>query len=492
MAVLTTSGPVDGGLRDRVHIYRGIPYGNAGRFEPPAPARAWTTVLDATHPGPRAVQVTPEHEKDTAVAGPMVQYFAGGDPKALRLPVERNSEDCLVLNVVTPTPDAGGRPVMVYVHGGGFDSGSGQPVTWATRMVREQDVVLVGVNHRLNVFGFLHLEDLDASFAGSGNAGMLDLVLALRWVRDNIAAFGGDPDNVTVFGESGGGAKISALLAMPDAAGLFHRAAIQSGSRLGAFSREQATRQAEELLAVLGCVPAELRTLPAEQLLEAATTSRFAASPVIDGRALPRAPFEPDAPDTAVAVPLLLGHCLDEMSMFVAGLSEQELVSRTRLPGEVLDRLESAYTTAFPSLSRRRNLVRILSDQTFGNAVHAQAERKAVQPAPVHKYVFTAEPPLLGGALGAFHTAELPLVLGVVRYEEMDALSRLLAGAWASFARTGDPSSGDLEWPRFDVADRRTMVFGDDPRVVSDPFGTLRRAWDGIESEGMDGLLRGS
>jgi para-nitrobenzyl esterase len=488
--VATTNGPITGKQEGGVHLFRGVPYGRAERFARPKSPAPWSSPLACTELGLRSPQAPPAFvAAEGEEANPIVQYFVGGDPRDLGLPADRDGEDCLVLNVVTPNPDGGARPVMVYIHGGGFSSGSGFAVTLGARLVTEEDVVLVGVNHRLNVFGYLHLGDLDDAFAGSGNAGQLDLVLALEWVRDNIANFGGDPNNVTVFGESGGGMKIGTLMGMPEAVGLFHKAIIQSGSRLGALSRDDATLGTQRMLDHLGAKPADLLTLTADELYQASVLARVPASPVIDGTVLPRAPFEPDASPLAADVALLVGHCLDEMTLFTAGVSEEELAKRLLLSDHELGELRAAYDATFPELSDRRRLVRIAGDSAFGHAVHTQAERKAAQPAPVFKYVFSYVPPAMAGALGAFHTAELPLTMRIVRHPEMEPLSRTIAAAWAAFARTGNPTTSQLAWPPFDATARLTMVFDDAPHVESDPYGTIRRAWDGIPTGGLELLL---
>jgi para-nitrobenzyl esterase len=367
--------------------------------------------------------------------------------------------------------------VLVYVHGGGFDSGSGRPVTGGARLAREQDVVVVGVNHRLNVFGYLHLADLDDAFADSANVGMLDLVLSLRWLRENIAAFGGDPSNVTLFGESGGGMKISTLLAMPEAVGLFHKAIVQSGPFLSALPREVAGQRAERLLATLDAKPADLLAMPARQLFDGWVAAGMPMGPVVDGQVLPRAPFEPDAPPTARDVPLLIGHTVDEMSLGLHRMDDVAVPAVLALPDGELRKLDAAYAAQCPTASARRRLERIASDLVFGNATRLQAERKAAQPAPVYTYVTTYEPPFLGRVLGAFHGMDVPMVLRTVAFPETEQFSRTVAAAWAAFARTGDPSTSELAWSRFDVDQRLTMVLGDEAELLRDPHRGVRQAW---------------
>jgi para-nitrobenzyl esterase len=471
---------------DGAVVFSGVPYGTAERFRRAAAIPGWEGVRDAVELGPTAIQA-PAAGGGGAVPAAMIDWF-GGPGAAAKMRVPTQSEDCLVLNVTTPGPDGGARPVMVYVHGGGFSDGSGNLGT-SPALACEQDVVLVSVNHRLNVFGYLHLGSVDDAYAEAGNVGMLDLVLALEWVRDNIAAFGGDPANVTLFGESGGGAKISTLMAMPEAAGLFHRAIIQSGSLVEALEPEEAASGVRRLLDGIGGSVDDLLALSAEDLWRAARDARVRPMPVVDNRVLPRHPFSPDAPDLAASIPLLVGHCLDETSMFAPFVDEATLQSMHGLPEERLHTLLAAYRAVYPTADEARLRVRIASDATFTSSVWQQVERKAAQPAPTYRYVFTYEPPVMGGVLGAFHTAELPLVFRRVSVPETEDLSKRLAAAWAAFARTGDPSSPDLPWPAYDLEERRAMRFDLESGWVPDPDRALRDAWAGQPTLGLKGLL---
>ncbi|HXB72967.1 MAG TPA: carboxylesterase family protein, partial [Candidatus Acidoferrales bacterium] len=284
----THCGKVRGVAVDGVSIFKGIPYGGptegAGRFLPPSKPQKWAGIFDATRTGPRAVQ-GPGNLFEAVIG----DYFCGGHKEKLGLGQQIDSENCLVLNVLTPGLK-GKRPVLVYIHGGGFASGSGVIALAADAFAREEDVVLVSVNHRLNVFGYTCLAEFGEKYADSGNAGQLDLVASLEWVRDNIANFGGDPKNVTIFGESGGGGKVSALMAMPAANGLFGKAIVESGSSLRVSTREQAGMRAKALLEKLGLSASrvdELQKIPAEKLW-AAAGSGLAGGPVVDGRSIPQ------------------------------------------------------------------------------------------------------------------------------------------------------------------------------------------------------------
>jgi para-nitrobenzyl esterase len=473
----TTTGPIRGRVFGGAHVFAGIPYGSAARFRPPLPAAPWEHVRAATSAGPRAVQATSPDPRYPNVPKQLIDYFAGGDPDELGREVERDDEDCLVLNVVTPRPDDAARPVMVYVHGGGFDSGSGYAVLGGTGLAVEEDVVVVGVNHRLNVFGFLHLAELDESFADSRNVGMLDLVLALQWLQENIARFGGDPRNVTIFGESGGGMKISTLMAVPEAVGLFHKAIVQSGPGLTAIPADVAGRNAERLLASCDAKPGDLLAMPAAQLFDAWRAAKVPMGPVIDGHVLPRAPFDPDAPASAADVPLLIGHTLDEVAIFLHFVDDASLMAANPVPAPIRQCVDGAYEAAFPHLTPRRRLVRAMSDLAFGIPTGIQAERKAAQRAPVYKYVIGYEPPILDHALGSFHGMDVSMVLRAVAFPECESFSKTIASAWAAFARTGDPSTPEVAWPRFDPVERTTIVLDDESKAVRDPFAEIRAAW---------------
>lgn len=476
--VETSGGRVRGYTVGGVQIFRGIPYAGpaegAGRFLPPAPAPKWAGVFDATRTGPRCVQ-GPGNIFLSPVIG---EYFAGGRADRVELAQQQDSENCLVLNVLTPSM-RGKRPVMVYIHGGGFTGGSSALTLFADAFPRENGVVLVGVNHRINVFGYLYLGEWSERYADSGNVGQLDLVAALEWVRANISRFGGDPGNITVFGESGGGAKISALLAMPRARGLFHKAIVESGSQLRVSTRDEAAGVARAVLGKLGLKENqvdELQRLPAAKLLAASSIR----GPVVDGRSIPRQTWDPGAPPEASAIPMLIGTCKDESTLF--SLRDEELfqldssgLRRRAIEHGIseanVDRLLAAYRKAHPSDTPSGLYFRLSSDRGARWNALRQAERKIAQNAgSVFMYYFAWDTPLADGKIRAFHTAELPLAMRLVRFPESDGLSKKIARAWASFARTGNPG-----WSAYSLASRRTMIFNaPESEVADDPDAEIR------------------
>jgi para-nitrobenzyl esterase len=493
--VATTTGRVRGLVRDRVNQFYGVPYGGstagANRFMPPVRPAEWSGVRDCFVVGERSPQ-----DDD----GPISEVFSLDRREPM-------GEDCLALNVFTPGLGAGNRPVMVWLHGGGFSGGSGNWLLYdGTNLARKEEVVVVSVTHRLNLFGFLYLADLGGEkWARSGNAGMQDIVLALTWVKENIAAFGGDPGNVTVFGQSGGGSKVTTLMAMPSARGLFHRAIAQSGAQLRGATRENATRAAEQFLAKLGVQKNQLdrmQQLPWRQVQAAffdqPAIPGLGNGPVVDGSSLPRDQWSPRAPDVSADVPLMVGSTETEDGWSdpppPLEISEVEMMTRVRRiarDDETKAReLIALYRKTHPGISTTDVWLIMNADNTRRANVQTLGELKSAQgKAPVYAYYFAWRSPVHKGQMKAYHTLDIPFVFDNVDLaasmtgsgQDRYALSHKMSAAWAAFARTGDPNHADIpRWPAFTPAERATMIWNNEVRVVNDPHREERRALEAL------------
>jgi len=497
----TTFGKVRGVTNNGIQTFKGIPYGattaGSNRFMPPTDPMKWTGVRDALEYGHSAPQ------RDPAAAPPAAGALT---VSGASLPAE--GEDCLVLNVWTPAvSDNRKRPVMFWCHGGGFATGSGSsPDNDGTNLARRGDVVVVTINHRLNVLGFANLSEFSTDFAASGDTGMMDIVQALKWVRANIAQFGGDPNTVMIFGQSGGGRKVETLLAMPSAKGLFHRATIESGAALQVASREVAIKNAERLLTKLNIQKADvhqLQKLPVEQIMAAyfavvkdergVDQSIDGFAPTVDGKILPQQPFQPKASPISADVPVMIGCTRTEMTLFSANdesafhLDDAGLHTRVKdLLGEhsnaMIDLYRGLNKTATPS----DIYFLIASDYRYGAPTMKIAERRAdLGKGPVYLYYFTWETPVQGGRLKSPHTMEIPFAFDNVKIStrltgggpEAMALADKVSDAWIAFARTGDPNTPKLpHWPKFTSKDRATMVINNQSKVVNDPLHDQRIA----------------
>jgi para-nitrobenzyl esterase len=488
----TGSGKVRGQIVDGISVFKGIPYAastaGANRLRKPQPAEEWPGVRDALSYPSMAPQ------PDSPIRGLFASWT---DPTT-------SGEDCLGLNIWTPAlRDGAKRPVMVWFHGGDFSSLSGsRRVFDGTRLAWRGDVVLVTVNHRLNAFGFLYLGKLLPEFADAANVGMLDLVAALSWVRDNIAEFGGDPGNVTIFGQSGGGGKVATMMAMPAGKGLFHRAIIQSGSyarnaHLEAMSPDVATSHAQTLLAAAGLQPTEARRLldmPMTAVIEAIAKAGKAETPpvwrpVADGTILPSGPSWPRAPAVSADVPLMIGTTATEMSMLMGMLIDPTLFDldeaglRKRVSAwyaaDKLDEIIQTFRARSPGASPGRLFFDIATATVFRRGAWIHADLKAEQnQAPAYLYEIDWVTPVDGGKWGSPHSLEHPFVFdNVALSESMVGTSRAgpqrmadqISPTWVAFARSGNPNNEAIpHWPAYTSADRTTMVFDTDSRAVED------------------------
>jgi para-nitrobenzyl esterase len=486
--VSTGAGRLQGVRRNGVHVFRGVPYAQPPvgplRFRAPQPVTPWDGVREARSWPQSAMQ---EQREEFA---PLRWYRSA-------MPI---SEDCLYLNVFTPAPDTAKRPVMVWFHGGAFSTGAGTaPGFEGSALARRGDVVVVTVNHRLNVFGFFHPgEEAGESFADSTNASLLDLVAALEWVRDSIAAFGGDPDMVTIFGESGGGGKVGRLLGMPAAKGLFHRAVMQS-SGMRSVSAEEARTAAAHLLAQFGLTPAtadKLRDLPAADVLAArlktvADLGFDAFEPVPGVSSLPEMPFADHPPSLSARIPLMIGTCQDEALYRLASLpgiyditrdgAIDRFASVSNMDRSLASRIYDLYDAKAGNETPIDVYVDMLTDQRFRMNTLRVAAMKAEQgTAACFLYRFTWRSPMREGRLKSIHTIEVPFVFGTMDTAEelvgtgpeLATLSETVMGAWIAFARTGDPNHPGLpHWAPYDDVSHGTMLLDSDPTFAFDPPG---------------------
>lgn len=511
----TAGGKVRGFSRNGIHTFKGIPYAatteGSARFLPPSKPRPWSGIRSSMYYGPTCPQRPRAGWLNDEIA--FLFQWDDGQP----------SEDCLRVNLWTPGLDARRRPVMVWLHGGGWSAGSGQeqPAYNGENLSRRGGVVVVTLNHRLNLLGYMNLSEYGAKYASSMNVGVLDLVAALEWVRDNIANFGGDPDNVLIFGQSGGGAKVSTLMSMPMAKGLFHRAVVQSGSALLLGEPERNAKLAAAVVAELKLGKAtidKIQSVPYAQLLQAeagalkklepdfgmrggpgmpvrrGVLSRFGFGPVVDGKIVTRHPFDPDAPAVSAAVPMLIGTVLNEQSpsmthVELESMTEEEMKKRAaERYGDHAEAVVATYRRAFPDVKPVELLSRMFSVRI--NAV-AQAQLKAAQnAAPAFMYLFAWQTPLLDGRPRAFHCSEIPFVFcntdlsafATGGGHEARTLAAKVSDAWINFARHGDPNHPGLPaWPRYDTAGP-VMVFDNTCEVKNDPDRELRKAVNGALS----------
>jgi para-nitrobenzyl esterase len=489
--VQTASGKIRGITQNKINAFLGVPYGastaGAGRCMPPVKPQPWTGVKDTVELGPASPQVP----------SMLIPEAMAQQPKN----DGNGNEDCLRLNVWTPSTGNGKRPVMLWLHGGGFSAGSSN---WAmyngANLAAKHDVVVVTVTHRLNVFGYLYLADIGgAKYASASNVGMLDIVEALKWVRDNISQFGGDPKNVTIFGQSGGGGKVCTLLGMPEAKGLFHRAIAMSGSLVRGATRDRASKGAEALMAQLNLKPNqvdELQKIPQAQLLQAMrATQGLQLNPVTDGRTLPADPFDPTATAISSDVPLMIGSTETEVTWSTATNYDppDDAGLRARVKAALrgddaqADKVIAVYRKNRPKASNLDLALIIETDvSNFRTGTDTIADRKAAAVrAAVYKYYFQWYSPVRDGKPRSFHTLDIPFAFQNVDIaqsmtgtgKERYALADKMSAAWVAFARSGNPNHKGLpKWEPFTTPQRATMIFNNECKGVNDPFRDERAA----------------
>ena len=480
--VQTVSGKVAGYVDDGIYTYKGIPYAKAERFMPPVPADPWEGIRSSRAYGPTC----PQGKRTGWYSDELAFSFSWDDGFP--------DEDCLRVNIWTPgINDGKKRPVMVWLHGGGFSSGSGQelPSYDGRNLAAKGDVVVVTLNHRLNVLGFLDLSAYGEKYAKSGNAGLLDLVAALDWVQANIAEFGGDASNVTIFGQSGGGGKVSTLLATPGAKGRFHKAIVQSGAMIRTMDSKWSRRIGAAVVEELGISPCridEMKNVPYEKLLAAgekavakirpeADKEGFASfifgwAPTVDGAVLPRQPFDPQAPEQSKDIPMMIGTTLHEFtaSTYVPqmrSIGKDAAIEYLRTTyGDKTEEFVDLFEDTYPGYEPKDL---IDTDFIFRPSAVELANIKFRQGgAPVYTYMFAWESPVMDGILRSTHCMEIPFIFNnAVLHASMTgggedavALADKMSQAWISFARTGNPNTEELpQWPAYSNTDGALMFF---------------------------------
>jgi para-nitrobenzyl esterase len=502
--VETSAGKIRGYVRNGIFTFKGVPYAGTtagdARFQPPAPVTPWTQVRASMSYGP----VCPQPVRGGWAMDRLAFLFDWDDGHP--------GEDCLRLNVWTPAADdRSKRPVMVWLHGGGYEAGSSQelPSYDGENLSRRGDVVVVSINHRLNVFGYLNMAAVGGEkYARSINVGMLDIVAALQWVRDNIGRFGGDAANVTVFGQSGGGAKVSTLMAMPAAKGLFHKAIVQSGSQLRLASAEASAAQAAAVLkelAAQGIGMEQLTQVPAARLVEIATgvknklqstnprapiSERLGWQPWLDGTIVTSHPFDPQAPALAAQVPMLIGTTMHEFSPAGAmpdprALTDEWLATEvSKTYGPAASDIVAAFKRGHPGALPFEIAAIIGATSTFRASAVRQAQLQSAN-APAYLYWFAWKTPVLDGTPLAYHCCELAFAFDNIDRcanatggtAEARDLAAKVSQAWIQFARTGSPNhSGLPRWPAVSANTLPTMIFDTRCEVKDNPDAAERQA----------------
>ncbi len=488
----TSFGPVRGAVEDGILVFKGISYGAdtaTTRFAAPQHPEPWTEVRETTSFGASCPQ-TP--------TGNPGGLFSSWRPE----PTPPLDEDCLHLNVWTPAlGDGGARPVMVWFHGGGFSSGNGASRAYdGVRLARRGDVVVVTVNHRLNVFGYLALAHYGEGFEDSSVAGVLDMVQALEWVQANIERFGGDPETVMIFGESGGGSKVATLMATERARGLFHRAVAQSGAFVRFPGRDRSRELADQVVEKLGLTAdtiQEIKTLPVATIQEAARGTGAGSAPSLDGRVLTHHPFDPEAAPAGRDVPLMLGTNRTENSLFAGSRSPETLeltweglheALKSAYPDEDIEAIVAGYRELEPEAEPSDIFLEATTDARYLRGHVIQAERKVQQGgAPTYLYLFDWDTPVDGGRWRSPHALEIGFVFDNVAYsesmsgvgEEQQRVADVMSDTWIAFARNGRPDNPSIpEWPPYDLDVRPVMVLGLEPELVHDARAAQRALLD--------------
>lgn len=486
----TQYGKVQGMANGSVKEFKGIPYGasTAGknRYMPPQKPASWSGVRECFAYGQISPQTIASAASDYSELIQWDLHYGTG-----------MGEDVLTLNIWTPAiKDGGKRAVLVSFHGGGFATGSGNgPQYDGTQLARLSDVVVVTVNHRLASLGYLHLADLGAppEFKNAGVAGMMDLVASLEWVRDNIENFGGDPAKVMIFGQSGGGAKTSTMLAIPSAKGLYHSAGIQSGSTIRSATREEATKSAELFLAKLGIGKGNIAAIQKkswQEILQAQIGLQGAVfTPVVDGAILPHHPFDPAAPPESADVPIIISNTLEDAALRLTNFDLTEEGLRTMMNqryGPKAEPMIQMYRARYPDKSPYLIQAQINTDATSRRSAILQAERKSEQgKAPAYMYLWAYASGGFGGKFGAVHGTDVSATfnnyrdgVGGTGTTEERALFARFSNAWVSMAKNANPNNSKIpDWPGYDAKNRATMIFDREVRLENDPRREIRKFW---------------
>lgn len=478
----TEYGKVAGYIENGIYIYKGIPYAEAERFMPPTKVTKWDGVRSSRSYGPTSPQ------------GKRMGWYSDEQAFAFDWNDGYQDEDCLRLNIWTPGINGNQkRPVMVWLHGGGYSAGSGHelPSYDGTNLSRKGDIVVVSLNHRLNVLGFLDLSAYGEKYKESGNVGILDIVAALEWINKNISSFGGDPSNVTIFGQSGGGGKVSTLLATPSAEGLFHKAIIQSGAMLNTMESKWSRRIGTAVARELGLNSSDIdkiQNIPYQQLLEAGEkavaevkveadkegfkTFIFGWAPTIDGNILPSQLFYPTPPEQSKNIPILVGTTLHEFctstyNPSIRNITQEQAIEKLKVKyGNRVNEYIEAFKKAYPNYTPKD-----LFDVDFifrPSVVEFSNIMSSFSNAPVYTYLFTWESPVLDGILRSMHCLELPFVFNNVTLHgnmtgggsEAIDLGNIMSSAWINFAKTGDPNTEGLpHWEPYNLNNESLMIF---------------------------------